>query len=351
MTSVGTLAFAALPASRQWRAEKKLEQRRIGALASPGLRTLLAVSGAFGLAFGTLEVTMPAFADEHGSAAAAGVLLSGAALGSMAGGLWYGARTWAADQSTLLVRFSILFALALLPLALADSMAAMFVLLLLAGTFIAPWAATSYVLVGRLRAGRHGDRGLHVGDDRGRRGVRPGRRALSGCWSKSAGVAEALLVTTATGGRARARWPGSAVRRYDRPLDMSKLIHTCYRITDIDRSVAFYKALGFEETGRIPIRDEATNVFMNLPATATCRGSSSPTTSASTRTRSAPATATSRSPPTTSTERWPNSRKQGIEPEKPPYTVREGGSRLCFVRDPDGYRIELLEKPTPDQTR
>jgi lactoylglutathione lyase len=37
---------------------------------------------------------------------------------------------------------------------------------------------------------------------------------------------------------------------------------------------------------------------------------------------------------------------QGIEPEKPPYTVREGGSRLCFVRDPDGYRIELIERPT-----
>ena len=46
---------------------------------------------------------------------------------------------------------------------------------------------------------------------------------------------------------------------------MSNLIHTCYRITDIDRSVEFYKALGFEETGRIPIRDEAVNVFMNLP--------------------------------------------------------------------------------------
>lgn len=36
--------------------------------------------------------------------------------------------------------------------------------------------------------------------------------------------------------------------------------------------------------------------------------------------------------------------EQGIEPEKPPYTVREGGSRLCFVRDPDDYRIELIEK-------
>jgi lactoylglutathione lyase len=36
--------------------------------------------------------------------------------------------------------------------------------------------------------------------------------------------------------------------------------------------------------------------------------------------------------------------EQGIEPERPPYSVREGGSRLCFVKDPDGYRIELIEQ-------
>ena len=36
-------------------------------------------------------------------------------------------------------------------------------------------------------------------------------------------------------------------------------------------------------------------------------------------------------------------KEQGIEPERPPYTVREGGSRLCFVRDPDDYRVELIE--------
>jgi lactoylglutathione lyase len=35
--------------------------------------------------------------------------------------------------------------------------------------------------------------------------------------------------------------------------------------------------------------------------------------------------------------------EQGIEPERPPYTVRDGGSRLCFVRDPDDYRIEIIE--------
>jgi lactoylglutathione lyase len=35
---------------------------------------------------------------------------------------------------------------------------------------------------------------------------------------------------------------------------------------------------------------------------------------------------------------------QGIEPDRPPYTLREGGTRLCFVRDPDDYRIELIER-------
>jgi lactoylglutathione lyase len=36
-------------------------------------------------------------------------------------------------------------------------------------------------------------------------------------------------------------------------------------------------------------------------------------------------------------------KKQGIEPEREPYRVRDGGSRLCFVRDPDSYRIELID--------
>jgi lactoylglutathione lyase len=36
--------------------------------------------------------------------------------------------------------------------------------------------------------------------------------------------------------------------------------------------------------------------------------------------------------------------EQGIEPEREPYRVREGGSRLCFVQDHDGYRVELIER-------
>jgi lactoylglutathione lyase len=116
------------------------------------------------------------------------------------------------------------------------------------------------------------------------------------------------------------------------------LIHTCYRITDVDRSVAFYNALGFEEKGRIPIREEAINVFMGLPDDGpeprleltynfgvdsydigTGYGHIAITTSDLDGTLAQLA-------------------------ERPPYSIREGGSRLCFVRDPDGYRVELIER-------
>ena len=123
-----------------------------------------------------------------------------------------------------------------------------------------------------------------------------------------------------------------------------ELIHTCYRITDIDRSTEFYKALGFEEVGRIPIRDEAINVFMNLPGDGDMPRLELTynfgVDSYDIGTGYGHIAITSEDLDG-ALERLS---KQGIEPEKPPYSVREGGSRLCFVRDPDGYRVELIEK-------
>ena len=121
-----------------------------------------------------------------------------------------------------------------------------------------------------------------------------------------------------------------------------ELIHTCYRITDPERSVAFYEALGFEKRRELPIRDEAVNIFMGLPGDddrleltynfgvasyelGTGYGHIALTVDDLDGTLGELAS-------------------QGIEPERPPYTVREGGSRLCFVRDPDGYRVELIER-------
>jgi lactoylglutathione lyase len=124
------------------------------------------------------------------------------------------------------------------------------------------------------------------------------------------------------------------------------LIHTCYRIFEIDRSVEFYKALGFNEIGRIPIRDEAINVFMGLPD-----DGPEPRLELTYNFGQADAyeigtgyghIAVSTADLDSALERLA---AQGITPERPPYTIREGGNRLCFVRDPDGYRIELIERP------
>ena len=124
---------------------------------------------------------------------------------------------------------------------------------------------------------------------------------------------------------------------------MSSLIHTCYRILEIDRSVAFYEKLGFEELRRMPIGDEATNVFMGLPDDGPRleltynHGRTEPYEIGTGYGHIAVTVADMDATLGRLAE-------VGIEPEKPPYRVREGGSRLCFVRDPDGYRIELLEK-------
>ena len=121
-----------------------------------------------------------------------------------------------------------------------------------------------------------------------------------------------------------------------------ELIHTCYRIGDIDRSVAFYQALGFEEVGRAPIRDEAINVFMGLPGD----GPRLELTYNFGVDSYDLGTGYNHVAVTVDDLDGTLGRlaEKGIEPEKPPYTVHEGGSRLCFVRDPDGYRIELIER-------
>jgi lactoylglutathione lyase len=124
---------------------------------------------------------------------------------------------------------------------------------------------------------------------------------------------------------------------------MSELIHTCYRIFEIDRSVSFYEKLGFEELARMPIRDEAINVFMGLP------GDGARLELTWNRDRHEPyelGTGYNHIALTVDDldQALGNLKQDGIEPEKPPYTVREGGNRICFVRDPDGYRIELIER-------
>jgi lactoylglutathione lyase len=127
---------------------------------------------------------------------------------------------------------------------------------------------------------------------------------------------------------------------------MAKYLHTMVRITDPAKSRAFYEALGMGFRRDLPIvRDgelEATNYFFGfagqdeeLELTFNHDGRSYEMGTAYGHIAIGVDDLD---------ETLARLKEQGIEPEREPYRVREGGSRLCFVRDPDDYRIELIER-------
>ncbi|HJZ60803.1 MAG TPA: VOC family protein [Miltoncostaeaceae bacterium] len=127
---------------------------------------------------------------------------------------------------------------------------------------------------------------------------------------------------------------------------MTRYLHTMYRITDPERSRAFYEALGFEFRRETPIvrngELEATNYFFGVPGQ---EEELELTFNHDGRTYELGTGYGHIAVGVDDLDATLAALKgQGIEPERPPYSVREGGSRLCFVRDPDQYRVELIER-------
>lgn len=114
----------------------------LGVLRSPGIQTLILTMLPVGVAIGSLEVTVPAFAVEESHAKLAGVLLAIWSLASAAGGLLYGVRTRPAPLPVLHRRLTLALPLGFLPLLAAPSVWVMASLLLPAGVLIAPIIAT-----------------------------------------------------------------------------------------------------------------------------------------------------------------------------------------------------------------
>jgi lactoylglutathione lyase len=127
---------------------------------------------------------------------------------------------------------------------------------------------------------------------------------------------------------------------------MARYLHTMYRITDPEQSRVFYEALGLEFRRDMDIvrngEKEATNYFFGVPGQ---EEELELTLNHDGRTYELGtgyghiALAVD-----DLAETLNRLGEQGIEPEREPYRVREGGSLLCFVRDPDGYRIELIDR-------
>jgi MFS family permease len=145
----GTAAFAAQPASRDWRPEAGESPPRGGSLRSPAMRTLIVVLLAAGVLFGATEVGVAAATKALGSSAAAGPLLGLWGVGSLLGGL-VAARVGGAQRPAGLAR--ILGPLAAGHLALAGaagSVAGLAAVLVVAGAAIAPTFSTVYAMVER----------------------------------------------------------------------------------------------------------------------------------------------------------------------------------------------------------
>jgi lactoylglutathione lyase len=125
-------------------------------------------------------------------------------------------------------------------------------------------------------------------------------------------------------------------------MALMELVHTCYRITDPDASLAFYEALGFEKRSELPIADGGVSIFMGLPGD----GDRLQLTYVAGVDRYEIGTGYDHIAVTVDDihATLEELAEHGIEPEEPPYSTRDGGLLLCFVRDPDQYRIELIAR-------
>ena len=127
---------------------------------------------------------------------------------------------------------------------------------------------------------------------------------------------------------------------------MAKFLHTMVRVTDPAKSRAFYEALGFRFSRDMDIvrngELEATNYFYSI---GDAENVLELTYNHDGRTYEL---GTAYGHIAIGVDDLDGTLaqlvEQGIEPERPPYQVTEGGSRICFVRDPDEYRIELIEQ-------
>jgi MFS family permease len=148
--AIGTTAFSAIPPARDHRSDPDADTGGFfGALATPGMRTLVLTSLPLGMCLGAIEVTLPAFGDGEGAAAWGGVLLAVWSIGSAAGGLAYGARERHRDLVPMWLVFVAGVPLGMLPMLAAQSVWSMLFLCIPAGLAIAPMFAVTNQLVVR----------------------------------------------------------------------------------------------------------------------------------------------------------------------------------------------------------
>lgn len=146
----GALAFALAPAARRRRPVERVRGALAGALAAPGMRIFVAALALAGVSIGALEIGVPAFAEHERSRGDAGWLFALWAAGSLAGGVWYGARQWRLAARRRYLVLSGALGLGMAPLPFAGSLPVFGVLIVVAGLALAPVTAAAYSVIEEL---------------------------------------------------------------------------------------------------------------------------------------------------------------------------------------------------------
>jgi predicted MFS family arabinose efflux permease len=194
---VGTIMFTLTRASRAWRPAPDRSVGLAGALASPGVVTLLATMAVVGAGVGIIEVAVPALCEAAGRPSATGFVLGFWGLGSLIGGVVAGRLAAAEDPARRVIVLITALAAGTAPLMLASGVVSLGALIFIAGIAIAPALAAVHSLAGQLAA--HGtvtEAYTWLGTGMGA-GIAIGA-AVGGAVVEGAGTWEAFLLSAIT---------------------------------------------------------------------------------------------------------------------------------------------------------
>jgi MFS family permease len=204
---LGTFLFVRSPVLAHWRIEKRARAGFFGPLSVRGFVPLLAVVLAYSGAFGLLEIGVTAFATEKGKPALAGLILGLMSVGSAAGGLAYGSRSWRPPLARQFALMLLLMGVGLVALALAANPVAFTVLGIVAGIVMAPALIIQSMLVARTAPAQYATEAFTWSTSCLLTGVGLGLAAgglILERASSSAALAAAALVSIGAAGLARA---------------------------------------------------------------------------------------------------------------------------------------------------
>jgi len=134
---IGGFMLMVNPHSRAWVPEPRAHGE-VGLLRSPAIRLLAVEGAAMGLSIGLITIGIPTMATLSGQEGMAGPVLSAMGVGAIVGSLWAGAKARQIAPARGLRMATLLFAVALLPLAFVPIGPVMMVVILIAWTFLGP---------------------------------------------------------------------------------------------------------------------------------------------------------------------------------------------------------------------